>query len=62
MFLIQTIENNSIKFYDVSYVEAKLNYKKDTVSVELTKYSQIIPREYIDYFRQIKRGSNKKDY
>ena len=35
----RSIEKKEIKFYDVSYVEAKLNYKKDTVSVELKKYS-----------------------
>lgn len=57
----RAIENNSIKFYDVSYVEAKLNYKKDTVSVELTKYSPNYSQENTSIILdKLREGQTKK--
>ena len=57
----RAIENNSIKLWDVSYVEALLNYKKDTVSVELTKYSPNYSQENTSIILdKLREGQTKK--
>lgn len=34
----RAIENGDLKFYDISYIDVKINYKKNEFSVELLKY------------------------
>lgn len=56
----RAIDKGQVIFYDVSYVEAKINKINDTVSVELTDFGVFYRQEDIEFVTHtLKKGSSK---
>jgi adenine-specific DNA-methyltransferase len=56
----RAIDKGQVKFYDVAYVEAKINRKKLEVTVELTDFGVFYRQEDADLVAlQLKKGASK---
>jgi 5-hydroxyisourate hydrolase-like protein (transthyretin family) len=56
----RAIEKGQVKFYDVAYVEAKINRSKFTVTVDLTDFGVFYRQEDSDLIAaQLKKGGSK---